>query len=358
MGDVDDAERGPAYFFQQPYDKLVILPEAALFNGSYSKRWLDDELDSEVEKGTQSELEKRNDSFFFPQPGDRPWFCFWNNTILEGFIYVTENTTLANYSATAIGSTLSSGVTTTFGTPSISSSSCSSSTTATYAYTIPSAAPTLIPSVQLLSVPGASSAILSSMLALSSSSSSLLSTPIGGPATPISAYPSTQTSDYDKLRKRQGFSSNLLAPYSKVIKIEERRISQIGVQPYCQQMVVLDDMSIGTATNASGDLMIVQLTEEESAVQHRVVADVGPTGLVRGKDKDDRTKGDRKDGDWKNGHWQKEDGKEESGWMGNVNKREELMGRLIRELVERREHETRDSDVHDEHGCRCEWIAT
>ena len=145
-------------------------------------------------------------------------------------------------------------------------------------------------------------------------------------------------------------------------------------------MVVLDDMSIGTATNASEDLIIIQLAEEEPAVEHQVIAGVGPAGLVEGngnsqwgdndgKDKGDWTKGDWKNGDWKSGGPQKHDRKKEDGEakaasdvahdgrMGNVDKREELLGQLIRELVGRRGHQTRDSNMDDDDGCRCEWIA-
>ena len=145
-------------------------------------------------------------------------------------------------------------------------------------------------------------------------------------------------------------------------------------------MVILDDLSVGTATDASEDPIIIQLTEEEPAVEHRVVAGVGPTGLVEGssngqwrdgddKDKSDWTKGDRRKGDWKNGDWHKDDNNKgdgqakaetditRNGRKGNANKREELVGRLIRELVGRRAHETRDSDADDDDGCRCEWIA-
>lgn len=83
MNDMDDRSKGPAYFFQELYTKLVVLrPEE--FEG-LSKRWLKQE--SEVSE--QPEIMKRGlgGKIFNAVPNDRPWFCFWNDTILEGFIY-------------------------------------------------------------------------------------------------------------------------------------------------------------------------------------------------------------------------------------------------------------------------------
>lgn len=84
MLDRADVDRGPAFFFQQYYDKLVIVPEKGIDLGS-SKHSIRD----------VQELEERGSPGGWyggtAQPTDRPWFCFWNNTLLEGFIYVTQN---------------------------------------------------------------------------------------------------------------------------------------------------------------------------------------------------------------------------------------------------------------------------
>jgi hypothetical protein len=63
--DNQDPGRSPAYFFQQSYDKLVILPEST----SIARR-------GAVGSGPG-----------VVQPGDRPWFCYWDETLLEVFIY-------------------------------------------------------------------------------------------------------------------------------------------------------------------------------------------------------------------------------------------------------------------------------
>jgi len=73
-----DPIRGPAYLFQKSYDKLVILPEST----SIARR-------GAVGSGQG-----------VVQPGDRPWFCYWNETLLEMFIY--SNLTLSEASATSI----------------------------------------------------------------------------------------------------------------------------------------------------------------------------------------------------------------------------------------------------------------
>lgn len=76
--DSQDPSRGPAWFFELPYDKLVILEENA-FTAPGTKRDLDhrDEVSYPVSRKTVAE------------PGDKPWFCYWNGTLLEAFIYVS-----------------------------------------------------------------------------------------------------------------------------------------------------------------------------------------------------------------------------------------------------------------------------
>jgi hypothetical protein len=79
--DSQDLTRGPAWFFELPYNKLVILPEGALSEPT-SKR------DLEVRGGHPAgEFTQRKN---VAQPGDRPWFCYWNGTLLEAFIYVSS----------------------------------------------------------------------------------------------------------------------------------------------------------------------------------------------------------------------------------------------------------------------------
>ena len=107
MNDKDDFGKGPAYVFQQPYDKLVIVHEGDLPGGvksskrSFLKRWLYGDGPESLGSLTGRQENDENDewtSHSIAKPGDKPWFCYWNNTILEGFIFVTQD---ANASASA-----------------------------------------------------------------------------------------------------------------------------------------------------------------------------------------------------------------------------------------------------------------
>ena len=110
--DNDAPGNGPAYYFQQFFDKVVVLPETALPapTGSNKQKRQGFQLD-------QGWLQQKS----VAQPGDRPWFCVWNNTFLEGFIYVQQPiassyvlptaspTPTANTSASGSSATLTSG---------------------------------------------------------------------------------------------------------------------------------------------------------------------------------------------------------------------------------------------------------
>ena len=97
---------GPAYIFQQPYAKTVIL-KADDLPGSYpkSKRFADD----------SSFLEERGQIGWnqgeFVSIADKPWYCFWNGTYLEAFIYVTQNENFSSASTTVTGSSSASPTT-------------------------------------------------------------------------------------------------------------------------------------------------------------------------------------------------------------------------------------------------------
>ena len=81
--DSQNPERGPAWFFQVPYNKLVIMPEEALTApSSNSKR----QYGNGHSPQTGDFMGKKG----VAQPGDNPWFCYWNGTLLEAFIYVNQ----------------------------------------------------------------------------------------------------------------------------------------------------------------------------------------------------------------------------------------------------------------------------
>lgn len=75
-----DVQRGPAWFFQTLYDKLVIVPETALVAPSNNKRQSSSPL------GQPTQFVRKG----VANAGDKPWFCYWNNTLVEAFIYVNQ----------------------------------------------------------------------------------------------------------------------------------------------------------------------------------------------------------------------------------------------------------------------------
>lgn len=86
MRDKKEWNNGPAFFFQQSFNKTVILKTSDL-PGSYDKA-------KRSEPDVSSNVERRQSDWVlneFVMIADKPWYCFWNGTLLEGFIYVTQN---------------------------------------------------------------------------------------------------------------------------------------------------------------------------------------------------------------------------------------------------------------------------
>lgn len=97
--DLDEPQLGPAYQFQVFYNKLVVAPASAFNAASSSKR--------DMHGGPHT----LGDWFMRHQvaAGDQPWFCYWNNTLLEGFIYIQDNSTMANATTTSPSWSASAG---------------------------------------------------------------------------------------------------------------------------------------------------------------------------------------------------------------------------------------------------------
>lgn len=73
--DTEHPDLGPAWFFQDTYDKVVLLPETSF----------------------QDNTEESDGA---PKAGDKPWLCTLNSTIVQGFLYVDqERQTTANSSS-------------------------------------------------------------------------------------------------------------------------------------------------------------------------------------------------------------------------------------------------------------------
>lgn len=81
--DTSDPGMGPALFFNTAYNKLVILPEEAFSSSSVSTR------SYYPDTGMGAFANRRA----VAQTGDKPWFCWWNSTMMEFFLYVNMSST-------------------------------------------------------------------------------------------------------------------------------------------------------------------------------------------------------------------------------------------------------------------------
>ncbi|KAF7715671.1 Uncharacterized protein PECH_001547 [Penicillium ucsense] len=103
--DTSETGLGPALFLFAKFDKLVIVPETQFeWAGSVSARSLN----------ADGQLFDRIHRMQTAQPGDKPWFCYWNQTMMEMFIYVDQFTA----SAITNGASASTDMTLVTGSPS------------------------------------------------------------------------------------------------------------------------------------------------------------------------------------------------------------------------------------------------
>lgn len=75
--DKEHSSNGPAYYFRTTYSRAVLLRE--------------DQIVSQGRPTTPPDAEILN-----IQVGDRPWLCVFNETLLEGYIYVSQKSTCGN----------------------------------------------------------------------------------------------------------------------------------------------------------------------------------------------------------------------------------------------------------------------
>ncbi|KAI1629687.1 hypothetical protein EDD37DRAFT_64865 [Exophiala viscosa] len=197
FNDKDDDQLGIALFFSVLFDKVNILPAYALTTPSAgSKRSL-----------PAAELMKRDADWMgsYLSVGDQPWYCFWNSTISEFWIFLDENmdgTSTANATITS-----STGMATN------TASTSNPATSAAYTTSPP--------------------------------------TPTPSSATQTGASPSTTTGatssdgywNGEKM-KRSAASGNGSTSFPKLVKMLEKRKPGQNIQPYCQQMQVLNDWQI------------------------------------------------------------------------------------------------------------------
>ena len=238
--DNDDLHDGPAYYFQHFYDKLVVLPESALSVSSSNK---DKKRDIQLDPDW---LQQKHTAL----PGDKPWFCLWNNTFLEGFIYVQapaiQAATLASAVSTMALSTLSS-----------SHASTSSFTPTKTTTSAPAGSPT---------------EFITTTFTMGTSTGTWT-----GPATAYSRWTAhvaqhNQGGDDDddddgnhsrKARRDADELYESLEMYPYIVKLEERRLTNNPVAPYCQQYQILDNGGYNWIPDENGKPIIISLNEQD-----------------------------------------------------------------------------------------------
>jgi hypothetical protein len=246
----DHLDKGPAYVFHKQFDKLVILPEDT-FQAPAARRRRRDDGSSGVHYPPSTNFTPAA----YAPIGHKPWYCYWNRTLLEGFIFVNTDVAITgNASITPAGSaTVEIAVTP----PSSPSGTVETSVT-------PSSVPTH--TVELSIAPSSFSNIVTTTSSLfdpifeysltQSSTDFLSSTPVPAPPHLPPTESTDEASGHVKSRSlssRQGGATSeanddsvdtTMNTFPKMIKIEERRNFETEVQPYCQQMLIMEDLTV------------------------------------------------------------------------------------------------------------------
>lgn len=243
--DNDDKANGPAFYFQQFYDKVVVVPEDAItVPNSKQKRGY-------FTPGWQMPDEWRHRRQV-AQPGEQPWFCVWNGTFLEGFIYVTETFTISTSTSTSSHTFQTSS-------PTLPASAAATPTD-TNGLPMMAAAPTEPPDI-----------------ITKTWSADITTATFVGPASELNGWASSvmdaaksrvfeaKMAEKHRESKRQeihedDYWSHLpLFPY--LVKLEERRLPNNPIAPYCQQYQILDNGNANWVGDNDGNPIRVELTE-------------------------------------------------------------------------------------------------
>ena len=255
MMDKEAPGLGPAYYFSQFYDKLVIVPSETLSKtGSNTRRWTEESINEMArltERGGDDSLHE----------GDTPWFCFWNYTLLEGFIYIMKdiNPEANTSTTTGAGQTLSM-------TP-----------------PAPSFPPMPVSLMPVPPVPGPSPPAQSSDQSLDQGSPPRRSESDKGHFHKHGRH--GEDKDKESWHGHNGgwdqdkdSGSSWSAQYPKWMKIMERRFPMLGPQPYCQQMKI-DAYQNPTPYMVNNKPQIVNLTEKSPEGMKRAVYNGGGNGV-------------------------------------------------------------------------------
>ena len=254
--DLDAPQYGAAYYFQQQYNKLALVPDDAIdvVNGKLKRDFMN------VPAGYRSRKQ-------FAAPEDRPWLCYWNNTFVEGFIYPQER---ADQWATPISSSLPPT------TSSYPSSSSTSSGWPTGSYTTPWAIASAYAddTVTTTVMMPTTSCVYTGRA--SNFPDWMESRYPGWWESKGTAYPPPMTyppgAKPTNRKRSDHYDNNGPAPYPYRVKIEERRLPG-SPHPYCNKIQILDDLNWNFVPDTGEEPVTIQLTEQDPDYQAYVAGD-------------------------------------------------------------------------------------
>jgi len=215
--DLSDPQLGAALHFQDVYNKLVILDPSALSTSTKKRRQYPGPGPGPGPLPGGGIHHRKNTV----QAGDLPWFCFWNGTSIEGFIYVEQHITNSSNSATTSQTGNSSPQSTS------STNNNQNSPTATQTTFMTSA--------------------VTEMASHFSGSKSMTSSP----AARRQARDNHRGDDHKGNNNKNGKGmhqndADNTQQFPFWVKLSERRLRNIAQRPYCQKMTVASDGSVST----------------------------------------------------------------------------------------------------------------
>lgn len=256
--DNDDPQNGAAFYFQQQYDKLVVVPEDTFDPPSQQSKREAYEMTSAWRFTGMNNL---------ATPGDRPWFCWFNSTFVEGFIYPRQPAISTTSSSKTLHATPTTSMTSE--TTSTGSNNGASATATSMGITV-NPTETITTTLTMASTTCTYSGVGSSYMPWLRSNYPDYLGPTGGP-------------NVDKRQEDNGYYEDVSMPlYPFQVKIEERRILG-SPPPYCVQYQVLNDGSWNWVPNSSGGQVIIQLDEQDPG--YSAYESAGIAGSRRSKQK-------------------------------------------------------------------------
>lgn len=272
--DLSAPGNGMAYHIQTVYDKLVVLPGPVL---NLARR--DVASDTVLMYASQVQHDA-------VQPGQQPWFCHFNKTMIEGFVYVQApppppslSVSCTSCATQAIPASITSSQ------PEDGAGSGSYSPAASYTIVNPST--TTTPQSSATTAASLPATISSSLSVVQAQYNQHSSSSWGSPSwvTDWSGPPrdksAAASSYWQSVASQSGYPvkrspgqpwSYGQAPY--MVKLQERRVPNGHVQPYCQQMQLLDNGLYNPVSDADGRPLIRILDEVDPTPNYEEKRDV------------------------------------------------------------------------------------